>query len=140
MKKFIETLQNIWKIEELRNRILLTLSLILIYRLGAYVVLPGVDPRGLEALQQQGQDGLIGLINMFSGGAFSNASIFALGIMPYITASIVIQLLGMAVPYFQKLQKLEYRLNAVLTTQVLTIKLVKPFRGLGFMKLLLTRC
>ncbi len=105
MKKFIETLQNIWKIEELRNRIILTLSLILIYRLGAYVVLPGVDPRGLEALQQQGQDGLIGLINMFSGGAFSNASIFALGIMPYITASIVIQLLGMAVPYFQKLQK-----------------------------------
>ena len=105
MKKFIETLQNIWKIEELRNRIILTLSLILIYRLGAYVVLPGVDPRGLEALQQQGQDGLIGLINMFSGGAFSNASIFALGIMPYITASIVIQLMGMAVPYFQKLQK-----------------------------------
>ena len=105
MKKFIETLQNIWRIEDLRNRIILTLSLILIYRLGAYVVLPGVDPRGLEALQQQGQDGLIGLINMFSGGAFSNASIFALGIMPYITASIVIQLLGMAVPYFQKLQK-----------------------------------
>jgi preprotein translocase subunit SecY len=105
MKKFIETLKNIWHIEELRNRILLTISLILIYRLGAYVVLPGVDPRGLEALQQQGQDGLIGLINMFSGGAFSNASIFALGIMPYITASIVIQLLGMAVPYFQKLQK-----------------------------------
>lgn len=105
MKKFIETLKNIWRIEELRNRIILTISLILIYRLGAYVVLPGVDPRGLEALQQQGQGGLIGLINMFSGGAFSNASIFALGIMPYITASIVIQLLGMAVPYFQKLQK-----------------------------------
>jgi len=105
MKKFIETLTNIWRIEELRNRIILTISLILIYRLGAYVVLPGVDPRGLEALQQQGQGGLIGLINMFSGGAFSNASIFALGIMPYITASIVIQLLGMAVPYFQKLQK-----------------------------------
>ncbi len=105
MKKFIETLKNIWRIEDLRNRIILTISLILIYRLGAYVVLPGVDPRGLEALQQQGQGGLIGLINMFSGGAFSNASIFALGIMPYITASIVIQLLGMAVPYFQKLQK-----------------------------------
>ncbi len=105
MKKFIETIKNIWRIEELRNRIILTISLILIYRLGAYVVLPGVDPRGLEALQQQGQGGLIGLINMFSGGAFSNASIFALGIMPYITASIVIQLLGMAVPYFQKLQK-----------------------------------
>jgi preprotein translocase subunit SecY len=105
MKKFIETLKNIWHIEELRNRIILTLSLVMIYRLGAYVVLPGVDPRGLEALQQQGEDGLIGLINMFSGGAFSNASIFALGIMPYITASIVIQLLTMAVPYFQKIQK-----------------------------------
>ena len=105
MKKFIETLKNIWNIEELRNRIILTLGLILIYRLGAYVVLPGVDPRGLAALQQQGNSGLVGLINMFSGGAFSNASIFALGIMPYITASIVVQLLGMAVPYFQKLQK-----------------------------------
>jgi preprotein translocase subunit SecY len=105
MKKFIETLKNIWTIEELRNRIILTLSLIMIYRLGAYVVLPGVDPRGLSALQQQGSSGLVGLINMFSGGAFSNASIFALGIMPYITASIVVQLLGMAVPYFQKLQK-----------------------------------
>ncbi len=105
MRKFIETLKNIWRIEELRNRIIMTISLVMIYRLGAYVVLPGVDPRGLAALQQQGQDGLVGLINMFSGGAFSNASIFALGIMPYITASIVIQLLGMAVPYFQKLQK-----------------------------------
>lgn len=105
MKKFIETLKNIWNIEDLRNRLLLTLGLILIYRLGAYVVLPGIDPRGLAALQAQSQGGLLGLINMFSGGAFANASIFALGIMPYITASIVIQLLGMAVPYFQKLQK-----------------------------------
>ena len=77
MRKFIETLKNIWNIEELRNRIILTLSLILIYRLGAYVVLPGVDPRGLAALQEQGNSGLVGLINMFSGGAFSNASIFA---------------------------------------------------------------
>ncbi len=105
MKKFFETLKNIWNIEELRNRILLTLGLILIYRLGSYVVLPGIDPRGLAALQDQSSSGLLGLINMFSGGAFANASIFALGIMPYITASIVIQLLGMAVPYFQKLQK-----------------------------------
>ena len=105
MKKFIETLKNIWNIEDLRNRIMLTLGLILIYRLGAYVVLPGIDPRGLDALQAQSQGGLLALINMFSGGAFANASIFALGIMPYITASIVIQLLGMAVPYFQKLQK-----------------------------------
>ncbi len=105
MKKLIETIKNIWAIEELRNRIILTLSLIMIYRFGAYVVLPGVDPRGLAELQKQGSSGLVGLINMFSGGAFSNASIFALGIMPYITASIVVQLLGMAVPYFQKLQK-----------------------------------
>lgn len=105
MKKFIQTLKNIYSIEDLRSRIILTISLIMIYRLGAYVVLPGVDPRGLTALQEQASDGLLGLINMFSGGAFSNASIFALGIMPYITASIVIQLLGMAVPYFQKLQK-----------------------------------
>lgn len=105
MKKFIETLKNIWNIEELRGRILLTLGMLLIYRLGAYVVLPGIDPRGLAALQDQSSSGLLGLINMFSGGAFANASIFALGIMPYITASIVIQLLGMAVPYFQKLQK-----------------------------------
>lgn len=105
MKRFIETLKNIWNIEELRRRILLTIGLIVIYRFGSYVVLPGVDPRGLAALQQQSADGLLGLINMFSGGAFANASIFALGIMPYITASIVVQLLGMAVPYFQKLQK-----------------------------------
>lgn len=105
MKKLIDTIKNIFSIEELRNRILLTIGLVLIYRLGAYVVLPGVDPKGLAELQSQGSSGLIGLINMFSGGAFSNASIFALGIMPYITASIVIQLLGMAVPYFQKLQK-----------------------------------
>jgi preprotein translocase subunit SecY len=105
MKKFIQTLKNIYNIEDLRSRIILTISLIMIYRLGSFVVLPGVDPRGLTALQEQASGGLLGLINMFSGGAFSNASIFALGIMPYITASIVIQLLGMAVPYFQKLQK-----------------------------------
>ncbi len=105
MKRFFETLKNIWNIEELRGRILLTIGLVLIYRFGSFVVLPGVDPRGLAALQQQSEDGLLGLINMFSGGAFANASIFALGIMPYITASIVVQLLGMAVPYFQKLQK-----------------------------------
>lgn len=105
MQKLIQTLRNIAKIEELRKRILYTLGILLIYRLGAYVVLPGIDPNQLAALQQQSSDGLLGLLNMFSGGAFSNASIFALGIMPYISASIVIQLLGMAVPYFQKLQK-----------------------------------
>src|SRR5690606_10608788 len=103
--KFIETLKNIYKIEELRNRIFYTLGLILIYRLGSFVVLPGIDPNGLSKLSAQPSDGLLGLINMFSGGAFGNASVFALGIMPYISASIVIQLMGVAVPYFQRLQR-----------------------------------
>ncbi len=105
MKRLIDTIRNIYKIEDLRNRILYTLGIILIYRLGAFVVLPGIDPHQLTNLQNQGKDGLLGLLNMFSGGAFSNASVFALGIMPYISASIVVQLLGMAIPYFQKLQK-----------------------------------
>jgi len=105
MKKLIETIRNIFKIEDLRKRIFYTIGVILIYRLGSYVVLPGVDPSQLAALKNQTDSGLLGLLNMFSGGAFSNASIFALGIMPYISASIVIQLLGMAIPYFQKLQK-----------------------------------
>jgi preprotein translocase subunit SecY len=105
MKKLIQTLRNIYKIEDLRKRILYTLGIILIYRFGAYVVLPGIDPTMLASLQNQSKGGLLGLLNMFSGGAFANASIFALGIMPYISASIVVQLLGMAIPYFQKLQK-----------------------------------
>ncbi len=105
MKRFIQTLKNIYRIEDLRIRIINTLGFLLIYRLGSFVVLPGVDPSQLAALQAQTQEGLLGLLNMFSGGAFSNASIFALGIMPYISASIVIQLLGVAVPYFQRLQK-----------------------------------
>jgi preprotein translocase subunit SecY len=105
MKKLIQTIRNISKIEDLRKRILYTLGIILIYRLGSYVVLPGVDPNMLANLKSQSDTGLLGLLNMFSGGAFSNASIFALGIMPYISASIVIQLLGMAIPYFQKLQR-----------------------------------
>jgi len=105
MKKLIETLKNIYKIEDLRSRLGLTLFMILIYRLGSYIVLPGLDPAMLGALKSQTKDGLLGLLDMFSGGAFSNASIFALGIMPYISASIVIQLLTIAVPYFQKLQK-----------------------------------
>ncbi|RIH65152.1 preprotein translocase subunit SecY [Mariniphaga sediminis] len=105
MKRFIETLKNIYKIEDLRLRIGTTLFFILIYRLGSFVSLPGVDPAQLENLKNQTSDGLLGLIDMFSGGAFSQASIFALGIMPYISASIVIQLLGIAVPYFQRLQK-----------------------------------
>lgn len=107
MKKFIDAIKNIWSIPELRDRILIALALILVYRLGAHVVLPGVDVDALsETLQKQSDDnGLLDLINMFSGGAFANASIFALGIMPYITASIVIQLMTIAVPYFQRLQK-----------------------------------
>ena len=104
MKRLIQTIRNIYKIEELRNRILYTVGIVLIYRLGSYVVLPGVNPSELAGLQDQTSSGLMGLLNMFSGGAFSNASIFALGIMPYISASIVVQLLGMAVTYFQKLQ------------------------------------
>lgn len=105
MKKFIETLKNIYNIEELRYKILSTLGFVLIYRMGSFIVLPGIDPLQLEAFQSQAKSGLLGLLNMFSGGAFSNASIFALGIMPYISASIVIQLLGIAVPFFQRLQK-----------------------------------
>jgi len=105
MSRLVNTIKNINKIEDLKKRILYTLLIILIYRFGSYVVLPGIDPNALGALQNQGQDGLMGLINMFSGGAFSNASVFALGIMPYISASIVVQLLGMAVPYFQRLQR-----------------------------------
>jgi len=105
MKRFIETLKNIYKIEDLRFRIGTTLFFLLIYRLGSFVSLPGIDPAQLQNFQQQTSDGLLGLINMFSGGAFAQASVFALGIMPYISASIVIQLLGIAVPYFQRLQK-----------------------------------
>ena len=105
MKRFIETLTNIYKIEDLRKRILYTLGLLLIYRLGSFVVLPGIDPTQLGALKEQTSGGVLGLLDMFSGGAFSNASIFALGIMPYISASIVVQLLGIAVPYFQRLQR-----------------------------------
>ena len=105
MRKFIQTIQNIWKIEDLRQRLLTTLLFVLIYRFGSFVVLPGIDPTALTALQAQTAGGLMALLDMFSGGAFSNASVFALGIMPYISASIVIQLLTIAVPYFQKMQK-----------------------------------
>ena len=105
MRKAIETLKNIWKIEDLRNRILITILFVAIYRFGSFVVLPGINPADLSQLKNQTSEGLLALLNMFSGGAFSNASIFALGIMPYISASIVIQLLGIAVPYFQKLQR-----------------------------------
>ena len=107
MKKLIETLKNIYKIEDLRSRLTVTLLFLMVYRFGSFVILPGIDPNPahFQALRNQTSDGILGLLNMFSGGAFSNASIFALGIMPYISASIVIQLLGFAVPYIQRLQK-----------------------------------
>ena len=105
MKKFIETLKNIWKVEDLRQRILITILFTAIYRFGSFVVLPGINPENLDKLQQQTEGGLMSLLDMFSGGAFSNASMFALGIMPYISASIVMQLLAVAVPYFQKMQR-----------------------------------
>ena len=105
MKKLIETLKNIWKIEDLRQRLLITLLFVAIYRFGSFVVLPGINPAMLSQLQSQTAGGLMSLLDMFSGGAFSNASIFALGIMPYISASIVMQLLAVAVPYVQKMQR-----------------------------------
>ena len=105
MKKFIETLKNIWHIEDLRTRILITLAFAAMYRFGSFIVLPGINPEALTALREQTNTGLMSLLNMFSGGAFSNASIFALGIMPYISASIVIQLFAFVVPYFQKMQR-----------------------------------
>ncbi len=106
MKNFISTIQDIWKIEELRNKILLTLGLMVVYRLAAQVTLPGIDPSQLAALQNTTKNNnLLGLLNAFTGGAFAKASVMALGIMPYISASIVVQLMGIAVPYLQKLQK-----------------------------------
>ncbi len=105
MKKFFEIISNIWKIEELRNRILLTLGLLVVYRFGAQVVLPGIDTSQLAELSSSTESGILGLLNAFTGGAFANASVFALGIMPYISASIVVQLMGIAVPYLQKLDK-----------------------------------
>ena len=108
-KKLVETLKNIYKIEELRKRVIYTIGLLLVYRLGSFVVIPGINPNALDegsayASQLEG-NGLLGLLDVFSGGAFGNAAIFALGVMPYITASIIIQLMGMMVPYFQKMQK-----------------------------------
>jgi len=105
MASFGQTLKNIWKIEELRKRILYTIALIAVYRLGCYIVIPGIDASQLANLQKQSSEGLLGLMNMFSGGAFGNASVFALGVMPYISASIVIQLLGVMFPFFQRLQR-----------------------------------
>ena len=104
--RFVQTIKNIWTIEELRKRLLITMLLVLIYRLGCYVVLPGISISDIKALSDfTNKSGLMQLLDMFSGGAFSQASIFALGIMPYITASIVIQLMGMVLPSFQKMQR-----------------------------------
>ena len=105
MKKFIESFINVWKIEELKNKILVTLGILLVYRFGSQVTLPGIDSTKLQSLSNQTEGGIGWLINVFTGGAFSEASIFALGIMPYISASIVVQLMGIAIPYLQKLQK-----------------------------------
>ena len=140
MKRFIQTIRNIYKIEDLRRRIGYTIGIVLLYRLGSYVVLPGVDPSQLAALRNQTSSGLLGLLNMFSGGAFSNASIFALGIMPYISASIVVQLLGMAIPYFQKLQKEgesgRKKINQI--TRYLTV-LITGFQAPGYIANLISQ-
>ncbi len=130
MKKLITTIQNIWKIEELRTRILFTLGMIFVYRFGSFVVLPGVVPSRLEAANAASTNDLLGLINVFTGGAFNNASVFALGVMPYITASIIVQLLGFAVPYFQRLQQKEgesgrKKLNQITRMLTLAITLVQ---------------
>jgi len=118
MKKLITTLQNIWKIKDLRDRILFTLLILAVYRFGCFVVLPGVEAAKLAAATQSGGGGLLDLINAFSGGAFLGAAVFALGIMPYITASIIIQLLGFAVPYFQRLQQREGESGRKKITQI----------------------
>ena len=133
MKKFISTLQNIYSIPDLRSRIGNTLLFILIYRIGSYVVLPGVDPAQLDALQAQTADGILGLISMFTGGAFANASIFALGIMPYISASIVLQLAGLAVPALQKMQREgeSGRKKIAQYTRYLTV-IICAFQGPGY--------
>ncbi|MDB5284786.1 MAG: secY [Bacteroidota bacterium] len=131
--KLIQKLREIWSIEELRQRILLTLGLILVYRLGTYITLPGINPLALESIKSQGSSGILGLVNLFAGGAFARASVFALGIMPYISASIAIQLLTLAIPYFQKLQKEgesgRRQLNQY--TRLLTIA-VTAFQGAGY--------
>lgn len=135
--KFIETIKNIWSIKDLRDKILYTLLLVLVYRVGSYVVLPGVDPASLGELTEAASGGLLGMVNVFAGGAFSRASIMALGIMPYISASIAVQLLTMAVPYFQKLQKEgesgRRQINQI--TRILTIA-VTMVQGAGYLSLI----
>lgn len=141
MSGLITTLKNIWGIKELRNKILYTLALLMVYRLGSYIVLPGVDPEMLERKMSNnsGNTDLLGLINSFSGGAFNNASLFALGVMPYITASIVTQLLGFAVPYFQRLQQHEgesgrKKLNQITRFLSIAVALVQGAGYLTYLK------
>lgn len=133
MKKLFTTLSNIWKIEDLRARILFTLLCLLVYRIGSFIILPGVDSASVQ--DSQAKEGLLGLLNMFAGGSFSRSSIFALGVMPYISASIVVQLLGIAVPYFQKLQKEgesgRKKINQV--TRYLTI-IITALQAMGYVK------
>lgn len=133
MKRFISTITNIFKIEDLRVRILNTLLLLLIYRVGSFIVLPGVDPSLVNA--KEGQDGILGLLNMFAGGSFARSSVFALGVMPYISASIVVQLFGIVIPYFQRLQKEgesgRKKVNQI--TRYLTI-LITAGQAIGYIK------
>jgi preprotein translocase subunit SecY len=131
--KFIQTIKNIWSIEDLRLRIITTLGLVLIFRVGTYIVLPGINPSGLDELEAQATGGILGLVNIFAGGAFSRASVFALGIMPYISASIALQLLTLAVPYFQKLQKEGESGRRTINqwTRYLTV-IICVFQGFGY--------
>jgi len=140
MKKIIETFRNIWGIKELRDKLLFTIGMLMIFRLGSFVVLPGVNPKGIDSGSTTATD-LLGLINNFTGGAFNQASIFALGIMPYITASIIIQLLGFAVPYFQRLQTREResgrkKLNQIMRILTVAITLVQ---GGGYLTYLISK-
>lgn len=139
MKKFIDTIKNIWKIKELRERILFTLAMLAVYRFGAFVILPGVVPEVLEqATSNRAANSLLELVNIFSGGAFNQAAIFALGIMPYITASIIVQLLGFAVPYFQRLQQKEGesgRKKITQITRLLTV-FITLVQGAGYLSLI----
>ena len=139
MKKLIATLKNIWSIEELRKRILFTLMLILVYRVGVMITLPGIDPLKLKDSLKGGSEGLLGLFDMFAGGAFSKASIFALGVMPYISASIVMQLAGIVIPQIAKMQKEESgRKKITQYTRYLTV-LVTAFQASAYVAYLRTQ-
>jgi preprotein translocase subunit SecY len=140
MKKFITTVQNIWSIEDLRQRILLTVGLVFIFRVGTYIALPGLDPSQLGNMTRQGGNGILGLVNLFAGGAFSRASIFALGIMPYISASIAVQLLTIVVPQFQKMSKEGESGRRQLNqwTRILTV-IVTAFQGFAYVRYLNTQ-